>query len=245
MTRDGAITFDFHNTLAHCEPWFELEINDLVPAFLRWRAARTSEIATADQEAAAHAAYRRLRRAIMDHGNELTAERCVAAVLAELTIDASAEEIELGVATLMRETFVDVAPLPGAVDAVQTLAASGIALGIVSNAVYHPFLEWSLAEFGVRDAFAIITTSASAGFYKSRPEIYLQTVRALGARPERSIHVGDSYRFDVGGARRAGMKTVWLKHDSTAPNPDGPPADLTITSMIDLAPQLMRLLGDG
>ena len=31
-----AITFDFHNTLIHCDPWFELEVRTLPGAFLRW-----------------------------------------------------------------------------------------------------------------------------------------------------------------------------------------------------------------
>nr|MBA2290299.1 hypothetical protein [Chloroflexia bacterium] len=28
------ITFDFHNTVAHCDPWFELEIRTLPAAVL-------------------------------------------------------------------------------------------------------------------------------------------------------------------------------------------------------------------
>ena len=31
-----AITFDFHNTLATCPEWFELEVRHLPSAFLRW-----------------------------------------------------------------------------------------------------------------------------------------------------------------------------------------------------------------
>jgi len=31
-----AITFDFHNTLAACPEWFELEVRTLPSSFLNW-----------------------------------------------------------------------------------------------------------------------------------------------------------------------------------------------------------------
>ncbi len=37
---DAAITFDFHNTLAECPEWFELEVRHLPSAYLAWHAER-------------------------------------------------------------------------------------------------------------------------------------------------------------------------------------------------------------
>ena len=70
--------------------------------------------------------------------------------------------------------------------------------------------RWKM--FGIAAAFTTVVTSASAGFYKSRPEIYLHAAEQLGVVPQPMVHVGDSLRFDVGGASRAGMGTVWLQH---------------------------------
>src|SRR5262249_62241757 len=112
----------------------------------------------------------------------------------------------------------------------------------VASAVYHPFLEWTLERFGIRDAFAVVTTSASAGYYKSRPEIFWQTLQQLEVDPARSVHVGDSWRFDVAGARRAGMRTVLIaaEHDPVACEEITP--DLVVSSLDNAAPRIMGVL---
>lgn len=240
MTR-GAVTFDFHDTLARCDRWFELEVRDLAPAYLRWRAERNGERVDPVLLDEAAVAYRRLRLQIIEHGRELTAEACVARVLVELGRPADEDDIARGVERLMRDRLAEVEPVPGAIALVEALRAAGVPLGIVSSAVYHPFLDWTLTRFGLRDAFGVVTTSASAGFYKSRPEIFWQTLEALGAPAALSIHVGDSHRFDVEGARRAGMRTVWLKSSATE-EPPGEPADLTVGGLEGLAPRLLGLL---
>ncbi|MBA3415801.1 MAG: HAD family hydrolase [Chloroflexia bacterium] len=244
MLGGGAITFDFHNTLVHCDAWFDLEVRSLVSAFLRWDGERRGSAVSADALAAADAAYRRLWHAIVEHGIEAPAERCVALVLAELGLAADAGAIAAGVEEGMRGTLDGAEATPGAVETVRALRAAGVPLGVVSSAVYHPFLEWSLTRIGIRDAFAEITTSASAGFYKSRPEIYLHAVERFGLEPAAVVHVGDSLRWDVGGAQRAGLRAVWITGDATA-NPDSPDGlrpDLTLTSLTDAATPLLKLL---
>ena len=237
----GAITFDFHETLARCDAWFALEVRELAPAFLAWRAAQDGEFVAPDMLAGAAGAYRDLRRRIVEHGRELTAEGCVERVLRQLGMRVEPAEVARGVEALMRDRLAEVEPLPGAVELVRALADAGVPLGVVSSAVYHPFLEWSLVRLGVRDAFAVVTSSASAGYYKSRPEIFWRALEALGAPAERSVHVGDSHRFDVEGARRAGMRTVWVRPDP-APEVTGGRADLTVAGLDGVAPRLLALL---
>jgi putative hydrolase of the HAD superfamily len=79
--------------------------------------------------------------------------------------------------------------------------------------------------------FQSVVTSASSGFYKSRPEIYWTALDQIGAAPERSIHVGDSYRFDVLGGMRAGLATVWLSDDPEA-GEKSPAPDAIVGSLI-------------
>lgn len=239
--RDGAVTFDFHNTLVRCDAWFELEVRRLVSAFLAWQTAERGVAAEPSLLAAADTAYRRLRAEIAEHGNELSADTSVGRVLADLGVSVDPGTIRRGVEALMRDALGGVSPLPGAVGTVRALHAAGVPLGVVSSAVYHPFLEWNLDRFGLNDAFADVTTSASAGFYKSRPEIFWHAAAALGVAPERVVHVGDSYRYDVAGARRAGMRTAWLR-DGGSPAPDGPPPDLTLGELTGAAPRILDLL---
>ena len=240
-----AVTFDFHNTLAVCDAWFELEIRDLAAAYLSWQ-ARQAGNGPGDPAllTTATTTYRQLRLEIIEHGNELAAEACVTQVLERLSLPVDTASIIQGVGELMRDVFSEVTPVPGAAATVRGLHAAGVTMGIVSSAVYHPFLEWTLARFELRDAFLDVTTSASAGYYKSRPELFWHAAAALGADSKTTVHVGDSYRFDVEGADRAGMKTVWLNRDGKpAPESNVTPA-LTLGSLEGADRAILALL-DG
>lgn len=237
-----AITFDFHNTLADCPEWFELEVRHLPSAFLRWWSAEVGRVISPAQLAEADDQYRQLRREIMDHGNELTAEACLEAVFETMGLSVPVSDISTGVAFLMRQVLPGASPIPGAVETVHALHRHGVPLGVVSSAVYHPFLEWTLENFGIRGAFDEIITSASARFYKSRPEIYLHAADLLNAAPANMVHIGDSLRFDVGGAQSAGMGAIWLQHDP-APKPiAGIVPDLTLETLHDSAPGILSVL---
>ena len=240
----GAITFDFHNTLAQCDPWFQLETRGLASAYLRWRATHRGRAATTDVEGRADHAYQHLRAQIINSGDEMAAEACVAHVLHGMDIDVG-DDLPVGIEQIMRTALTSLAPAPGAVETVRTLADAGVPLAIVSSAVYHPFLEWSLARFNLLDRFRYIATSASAGFYKSRPELFWHALDAVGSQPAQSLHIGDSWRFDVQGARRAGMMTVWLRtgndRESALNDAADNPPDLLADSLAGLAPELLTI----
>ena len=236
-----AITFDFHNTIAACPEWFELEVRRLPSAFLTWQAGPDAAPG-AEMLTDADTRYRELRRDIMAHGEELPAETCLERVFGEMGFTFPAPRIAEGVEVLMRKTLATTTPIPGSVDSLRAIHAAGVPLGIVSSAVYHPFLEWTLEAFGVRSLFTTVVTSASAGFYKSRPEIYWRAAELLAAPTGRMVHVGDSLRYDVGGARRAGLGTVWLRHDGAEPAADGDVPDLTIGTLEAAAPDILQVL---
>jgi HAD superfamily hydrolase (TIGR01509 family) len=237
-----AITFDFHNTLAFCPEWFELEVRRLPSSFLRWWAERDGRQIDPAQLDEADARYRQLRQEIMEHGNEMTAEACLEQVFGAMRLEVPEEDVRNGVAYLMHGALAGAAPIPGAVSTVREIHRAGVPIGIVSSAVYHPFLEWTLESFGIQDAFDVVITSASAGFYKSRAELYVHAAELLGATPERMVHVGDSFRFDVAGARRAGMRTVWLRSDQAESGDPSIHPDLVLTTLEAAAPEILMLL---
>ena len=239
---DQAITFDFHNTLATCPEWFELEVRRLPAAFLKLWSEQHGRVVTPEQEGTADQIYRQLRAEIIDHGNELTAADCLEKVFADIQLPVPRSEIETGIESIMLSVLDEAAPVEGAVETVRAIHAAGIPVGVVSSAVYHPFLEWTLDKFGISDAIQIIVTSASAGFYKSRPEIYWHAAELLRAEPERMVHVGDSLRFDVGGAARAGYGTVWLQRDGAERTADGPTPNLTLRTLLHSFPQIIDVL---
>ena len=237
-----ALTFDFHNTLASCPEWFELEVRRLPSSFLRWWTERDGRQIDASQLDEADARYRQLRQEIMEHGNEMTAEACLEQVFGTMRLEVPEEDVRNGVAYLMHNALAGVAPIPGAVPTVREIHRAGVPIGIVSSAVYHPFLEWTLESFGIRDAFDVVITSASAGFYKSRTELYVHAAELLGTSPERMVHVGDSFRFDVAGARRAGLGTVWLRGEQAELDDPSIRPDLVLSTLEEAAPEILLLL---
>lgn len=237
------ITFDFHNTLIECDEWFQIEIRTLVSDVLRyWHDLGEIDV-PAGTFAAADTEYRKLRLAIHGHGHELPADRAVRTILERIGFSMSWEAIDIALDAIMRRAFETARPVEGAQQAIADLSAAGTRLGIVSIAVHHDFLLWSLDRFDMAGAFDQITTSASCGFYKSRPEIYWSALADLHAPAENALHIGDSLRFDVGGAARAGMRTAWYRRSDAKDAPSGELSpDLIVSSMENAAPALLDLL---
>jgi FMN phosphatase YigB (HAD superfamily) len=193
--------------------------------------------------AAADTEYRKLRSAIHRHGHELPADRAVRTILERIEFGISWEAIDIAIDGIMRRAFQSASPVAGAPDTVAELAARGIPLGVVSIAIHHDFLVWSLERFGMLDAFSTVVSSASCGFYKCRPEIFWTALDSIGGRSGSSLHIGDSLRMDVGGAARAGMRTAWYQRPAAREFPSSELApDLIVTSLHGAAPALLETL---
>ena len=78
---------------------------------------------------------------------------------------------------------------------------------IVSNADDRELLT-AVGTFGLR--FDHIVTSESARSYKPSERIFRFALERTGWSPERVVHIGDSLHSDVGGAKKLGLRTVWL-----------------------------------
>ena len=235
------LTFDFHNTLANCDPWFDLEVRDLPWAVLQ-HLDLTSE--SADQ-ALVEQEYRALRLEVIASGNEIDAYESVARIFATIGVDAEPAHITEAVDALMRDCLAHAQAVPGAVDTVRHLHRYGVRLGVVSSAVHHQTLNWILEQLDIADCFEMVVTSASSGYYKSTPAIYDHALVALDGDASVSVHVGDSLKWDIHTAQRAGMATVWLntprREVFATPSNDTVPT-LTLQTMENAGPLLIELL---
>lgn len=225
------VTLDFHNTIANCDDWFQLEIRTLPASVLAKLDPDTLERIG---EETLTAAYREMRSEVMQSGVEVEAIDGLERVYAGVGIELPRFQIEEATAALMRAAVHTATPMPGAIEGIRALNDAGMRLGIISSAVYHPFIVWTLEAFGVSAAIEFVVSSASAGTYKSDPQIYLHAMEEAGVAAERAIHVGDSLNWDVGTAHRAGMRAVFvntgielsaMQHDSDA-EPDAEVANL-------------------
>lgn len=103
---------------------------------------------------------------------------------------------------------------------------------LVSN-IDQDDIESALASVDIR--LDEVVSSEAARSYKPDGGIFREALRRTKATPERVLHVGDSYRADVVGARGAGLRVAWVNRRQRA-IPEGATAlpDAEVTSLADL-----------
>ena len=94
-------------------------------------------------------------------------------------------------------------------------------LAVVSNATSQ-LPRFALKKSGLRKFFQVVVVSRDLGVRKPDPEIFRHALERLKVKPEEAIHVGDSMKHDVKGAKKAGIKVVWIKTEGeeVAEEPD-------------------------
>ena len=101
--------------------------------------------------------------------------------------------------------------IPGAADGLRALAATGVILGVVSNA--DGVMAQRLDDLGMLQVgagagveVACVIDSGAVGVMKPDPRIFAIALEAIDVKPEDAWYVGDMPAFDVVGARRAGLR---------------------------------------
>ena len=106
-------------------------------------------------------------------------------------------------------------------ETVRTLAAlktQGVELGIISN--FDSRLFSVLRGLGLADAFDTVTISSLAQAAKPAPRIFQLALDKHAVDPEEALHIGDSLRDDVEGARKAGLHAILLDRKGTQQGTD-------------------------
>lgn len=131
-------------------------------------------------------------------------------------------------------------PLPGAVQAVTTLAESGLTLCVICNTGRTPgvILRQVLDRHDLTRHFSVLTFSDEVGYRKPHPEIFLETLRQAGSDPRRAVHVGDTAESDVVGAKAVGMRAIHYVSDGREPSRA---ADVILRDLAQLPDVLSRL----
>jgi HAD superfamily hydrolase (TIGR01509 family) len=133
--------------------------------------------------------------------------------------------------------------LPGARELIEKLKSAGIPRAYLSN-IWPPFYEHFRQEFPEEAAGQPQFLSFETGLMKPDPAFFQLALRAVEARAEDAVMVGDTYKNDIRPAIELGMRTVWVLHrpekekaDLIAViNGEAPPPDLTLTSIGELEP---------
>ena len=101
---------------------------------------------------------------------------------------------------------------PDVLPALDALNDAGIRLCVISNFVWGaPEL---IHDLELTRHFEHLVISARVGFQKPNPGIFQHALDVMQVAPDRAMHVGDSYRADIVGARRLGINAVLIARDA-------------------------------
>lgn len=102
--------------------------------------------------------------------------------------------------------FKYIKPYGGVLRCLETLRASGLRLGLLSD--LPPFKKIEL--MGLLPYFDTVLCSEHSGALKPSPRPFSALAEGLRVRPEEILYVGNKYEYDIVGARMAGMRTALI-----------------------------------
>ena len=120
--------------------------------------------------------------------------------------DRIGEDIERLIYRGWEPHFLRVRLFPYAGELLAELRAARLKLGLLSD--FPP--QAKLKNLGIADFWDAVICSEAVGALKPALRPFICLAEALGCAPDRVLYVGNSYRYDVLGARRAGMKTALI-----------------------------------
>lgn len=215
--RARAISFDYGHVLGGLDLG---ELERRLRARAPSRAVRAAELREARIDA-----YRAHDDAIARGlGHEAGWRALVRALVAAGWPDAGAAELEAAVDALWRaqprrNLWRDV---PEEVRALlDELDARGVPMVVTSNSEGR--VRELLAEVGLVHHFVDVLDSGLLGFAKPDRRIFLLAAERAGVAPDELVHVGDSEKADVAGARAAGLQTI--RFDGFVPGASSVPTE--------------------
>jgi len=106
-------------------------------------------------------------------------------------------------------------PRDGVVGTLQELRRRGLRLAVVSACTEDVPNVWPETAFaGLFDAEVF---SATCGYMKPDPEIFLLAAENLGVEPRDCLYVGDGANDELAGAERVGMRSVLIQRPGRDP----------------------------
>ena len=108
-------------------------------------------------------------------------------------------------------------------------------LGLLSNGNTYP------KYCGLDERFDFVIFAQDVQVEKPHPRIFEITAERAGCELTEMLHVGDSLKNDVAGARNVGAPSVWLNREGGPNNTEIQP-DYEVASLTEI-PAILRLSG--
>jgi HAD superfamily hydrolase (TIGR01549 family) len=153
---------------------------------------------------------------------------------------ASADRLALDLAPTYRQAYENGRrPVPGAVPLLVALKNLGVHIAIVTNNVTDE-QRLKLRHCGMTELVDDLVTSEDVGVQKPDPRIFHIALDRAGVTAEEAVMLGDAWATDIEGARRAGLRAIWLNRLGVA-SPDASVMELQSLEPIERTLDLILL----
>jgi len=219
MLKDATIVFDIDGTLIDTAPDLTNALNHVLTGrgHAPVRAAAVREAVGRGARAMIEEALRLAR--IEDDGDQMLADFLA--------------HYEANIAAMSR-------PFPGALEALDRLAASGARLAVCTNK-RERLTRLLLEALEIESHFAAVAGRDTFPVSKPAPGHLLGVIGLAGGEPSRAVMVGDS-AVDIRAAQSARVPSILVSFGYAPPPPEGPHADVVIDHFDQLEGNARSLL---
>jgi 2-haloacid dehalogenase len=148
--------------------------------------------------------------------------------------------LDLGQAGAAAKLAERMRPYPDAAAALDTLGQAGMRLGVLTNSA-QTAAERALREADLLSRVEVVLGADAVRRYKPHPAVYEHALVTLHAAPASTWLVAN-HAWDVGGAKRSGLRTAWIAREERVLLESTPRPDLEANSLLQAA---VELVGGG
>ncbi len=206
-----AVSFDVWSTLLNIDVFYRAIAEALAEAV-----GRSPEEVYASVKKAYSDVKRARRMGVVDEGDIVASST---RIFLEALGFASKYELYWAVARAVNTVDAGKLPLEGALQTLESLSEAGYTLAVTSNVIFWPgyVTRILLDKAGLGKYFKVQVYADEVKALKPDAKPFREMLAAVGAKPEESVHVGDSPQEDLAGALNAGMGAVLVDWGRNSP----------------------------
>ena len=154
---------------------------------------------------------------ILERIKPMTMTESAALFIEEYGLSGTAESVAAEMNTMMDEHYRRDIPLkPGVQVYLDALHRRGVTM-CVASATAEELMDACLTRLGVAQCFSFLLSCETVGAGKSRPDVYWEAAKRLGAQPE-EIAVYEDALYAANTAKQAGFYVIAVQDDSNQPH---------------------------
>jgi len=138
---------------------------------------------------------------------------------------------------------IDLKARDGAEIALLFLKENGYKIGLICNIYNTPgvVIREILRKSGLLRYFDVLMFSDEYGLRKPRSEIFLEALSRMDVKSSEAVHIGDAPNMDILGAKKAGLKAIYLQLTHQPYPSNIPKPDLTIGTLHQIPEAIKKL----